>query len=226
MSNSEYSDREDTVRYSADVADVFPKLNLSDVIRAAGNAALYDDLVLTTGANANKQHGIRSAIYSVADFSNGINLTAGRLTPLINDPELIARDQETLSLAVSAYAELDDVLPKPVFGLAHNITMLVAFPGIRHSVLNAGVELRVAPDSTEYAALLVPKYFRKAPAAVLRYITNSRQHGIDDIDPQLNDIALARDPKKVARLLAISAVSHILDGYEEQDHLESLYKNN
>ncbi len=221
----EYKDREEVARYSLDAERAFPGLDLGQIIRAAGNAALYDDLALTPEASANKQDGPRSAVYSVADFRDGILFTAGRLSPNTEDKDLIATDKVTIEEAVRDYVAGKEVLDMSTFALAHNITTFVVFPGRRDPLLHAGVELRTASDGSTYVALLVPFYFRLAPKAVTRYITNMSREGRTDINPKLKDLAYTNDTRRVARLLSVSAVSHILDNYAEAERLETLFKD-
>jgi hypothetical protein len=92
-------------------------------------------------------------------------------------------------------------------------------------LLNAGVELRVAPNKDAYVAVLVPSYFRFAPKAITMYLAGMRREGRADVNPNLMDLAYTNDTRKVARLLSVSAVCHILDSYDEQDHLETQFKD-
>jgi|SRR5665647_896842 len=221
----EYNDREEAARYSLDAEGIFPGVDLAQVIRAAGNTALYDDLILTPDVNANKQDGPRSAIYLVANLSSGMLLTAGRLHPNTDDKELIEADKLTIEASVKDYVNSNEILDKQTFILANNITTIVAFPGRRDSLLSAGVELRVAPNNVTYVALLIPSYFRLAPEAITRYLTNMRRKGRADVNPNLKDLAYINDTRKVARLLSVSAVCHILDNYVEKEQLETQFKD-
>lgn len=210
-----YHDRETVAATAINAENTFPAY-IDDVIRAAGITADYADYVLTPNATACKQDGPRSAIYSVTDFSNGILMTAARFYPNTEDGNVVEADKQAIKTAVGELVTTMGTLDKPTFTLAHNIASLFAFPGTRSLLLGAGVEIRVAPDETAYAALLVPTYFRKAPKAIQRYIEGVKRDGSKtEIAPQLWDLARSNDTRKVARQLSLSTIHHILQNYDE-----------
>ncbi|MDB5176328.1 MAG: hypothetical protein JWM81_1186 [Candidatus Saccharibacteria bacterium] len=225
MPTPEYVDREMIARGTFDMSGIFPGQGAAEIIRSAGNAALYSDFALTPGANPNKHDGPRSAVYSVADFTNGVLLSAARLHARTDGSGLPESDEQFIAESVERAALGQPLLDKPTFALAHNITALVAFPGTTRTLLGPGVELRVSPDNTRYAALIIPTYFRKAPQAIARYVKKMKLAGNTDIDPRLADLAYTNDGRKVARFLALNAVSHILATYAQEDDLEAEFKD-
>lgn len=212
---AKYHNREAVAATAVNAESVFPAY-IDEVIRTAGVAADYADYALTPNASPSKQDGPRSAIYSVTDFSNGILMTAARFYPNTEDTDIVEADKRALKTAIGDHAATIGILDKPTLTLAHNIASLFAFPGTRGLLLGAGVEIRVAPDETAYAALLVPSYLRQAPRAIAKYITNVKHSGSTaEVTPQLKDLAYSNDTRKVARQLSVSVIHHILQGYDD-----------
>lgn len=223
MINPEYLDRETVARTTLDAGGdpIFAQLDIHDLIRTAGNSSLYDDVLLSQESSPNKQDGPRSALYLVGDYRVGVILVAQWLSPNTVDAGLVSNDRQIIKDAVQDRATKEPVLSKDLFALANNITTLFITPGFRGNILTAGVELRVSPGNKTYPALLVPTYFRKAPKALQAYISGLKRLGRDDDTPEeFKDMAYTNDARRIARLLALSAVYHVIREYDERDALE------
>lgn len=223
MSISEYKDREAVANNSYDFSEALPGVDVTEVIRVAGNAAVCEDFVLTSGANPNKQHGPRSAIYTVAVISpgSGIRLNVAKFLPYQDgDAATPQQDQATIKESVGRFASEGTILDRDTFTLAHSITLLATFQRANVSVPSVATELRVSPDASTYVSLLVPTYLRRAPNSLARYIMGMKREGRQgEVSEAIKEMAYDNDRNKVARRLALSGMYHVLSQYDEQQKI-------
>lgn len=221
MANIEYMSRDQVASESLD-PEAFLPMNLGVIVKAIGDRALFDDLVLSPGATAHKEHGPRSAIYSATDLSNGVLLSTARFHSRDHDEEGVLADRILLADSVLEAAEHYQIFDRKVFDLIHTISVIGTFPGRQKPLPSGAAEVRQTPGGGQYVAVAVPTYLRTAPQFISRYIQGMKREG-RPYDPALEEVAYQNDTRKVARMLAVNTMYHIQKGYEEHDDLEAQF---
>jgi len=228
---TEYRDRDSIALASMHTSatlnnEVLRDIDPANLMRTAGNARLFDNLVFS-GVNANHQHGPTAAAYLVADFTEDIMFVAFRLATTPDGTSTDDRiEHDVMQTDVNKLAQPFRHLSKALCTTAVTACVLHQSPDISEKFLAGGVELRIAPDGSSYTAILVPRYLRNANRTMERYIRGIKEEGRGSkVTDEMLEIAYTNNAAHVTRTIAASIALNILDDYRQIDALEATLRS-